>query len=136
MCQPRAGFAVGLCRVGLCLAGLDMYMLEHCDCERLEQPMPPSEIPEQRQIRSRNRDPFNASTVKNQQPAQFYRRFFQNYITTMEVKQRTIQSTCLQTFILFVSNCISDPTCSRASILLCTRESSGLLVTGAEYFTI
>ena len=40
----------------------------------------PSEILEQCQIRSRNRDPFNASTIKNQQPAQFYRRFFQNYI--------------------------------------------------------
>ena len=40
----------------------------------------PSEIPEKHQIRSRNRDPFNASTVKNQQPAQFYRRFLQNYI--------------------------------------------------------
>ena len=40
----------------------------------------PSEILEQCQIRSRNRDPFNASTIKNQQPAQFYRRFLQNYI--------------------------------------------------------
>ena len=39
-----------------------------------------SDIPEQHQIRSRNRDPFDASTVKNQQPAQFYRRFLQNYI--------------------------------------------------------
>ena len=35
------------------------------------------------------------------------------WITTMEDKQITIQSTYLQTFILFVSNCISDPTCSK-----------------------
>ena len=47
--------------------------------EILVRPRLTSEIPEQRQIRSRNRDP-NASTVKNQQPAQFYRRFLQNYI--------------------------------------------------------
>ena len=65
-------------------------------------------MPEQHQIRSRNRDPFSANTVKNQQPAQFT----ECYSELSELN--TIWRSCLQTSTLFVSFCISDPACSKS----------------------
>ena len=114
---------------------IDLYLegaacREHCDCEhalRLEQPMQigspcMSEIPEQCQIRSWNRDPFNASTVKNQQPARFYQGLIEPGFTDGFSRtncnhggQAEKYSTYLyiQTSILFVSYCVSDPACSK-----------------------
>ena len=79
VCQPRAGFALRELDMLEQYRALRPCMNTHEGWSNQCQMGSPSEIPEQRQIRSQNRDP-NASTVKNQQPAQFYRRFLQNYI--------------------------------------------------------